>query len=78
MDEILWPAVIRFNGDDELAFIGNEDEWKSDADLYFQSYTDGDQFIDCDDYDCDCTVACGGNRSTSVGSSLSSRTMAMF
>ena len=46
MDKILWPAIIRFNGDDELVFIVDETEWKSDADLYFHSYADGDQFID--------------------------------
>ena len=46
MDKILWPAIIRFNGDDELAFIVDETEWRSDADLYFHSYADGDQFID--------------------------------
>ena len=39
MDKILWPAIIRFNGDDELAFIVDETEWRSDADLYFHLVT---------------------------------------
>ena len=43
---IIWPAIIRFNGDDELSFILDKNEWKSDADLYFHSYTEGDEFVD--------------------------------
>ena len=43
---IIWPAVIRFNGDDELSFIFDQNEWNADADLYFHSYAEGDEFID--------------------------------
>ncbi len=43
---IIWPAILRFNGDDELSFIFDQNEWKTDSDLYFHSYAEGDEFID--------------------------------
>ncbi len=44
---IYWPLIISFNGDDELSFINDENDWKSDSDLYFHSYAEGDEVIDC-------------------------------
>ena len=43
---ITWPAVIKYQGDDELTFISDEKEWELDPDLHFHPYTEGDVFID--------------------------------
>ena len=43
---VTWPAIIKYVGEHELAFIENENEWLVDPDLHFPSYTSGDQIID--------------------------------
>ena len=43
---ILWPAIIKYEGESELTFISSESEWECDPDLHFFSYEDGDVLID--------------------------------
>lgn len=43
---IIWPAVIKYEGEGELAFVPNESEWISNSDLHLASYVDGDLLID--------------------------------
>lgn len=41
-----WPAVIRYDGDDELTVIGSDAEWRRDADQHLYGLTGGDVLID--------------------------------
>ncbi len=43
---ISWPAIISYEGDDELTFISDEREWEIDPDLNFHPYSEGDVVID--------------------------------
>ena len=43
---INWPAVIKFNGDDELVYIGSEEEWIRDAASHLYNHSDDDCLID--------------------------------
>ena len=43
---INWPAIIKYNGDDELGYVANESEWSNDADLSLITYDDNDVLID--------------------------------
>jgi hypothetical protein len=43
---INWPAVIHFDGDDELVFISSQSEWSSDAESLLYNYSSGDRLID--------------------------------
>lgn len=42
---INWPAVIKYSGDNELAFVSSEKEWNEDPDLHF-FYEPDDYLID--------------------------------
>ncbi len=43
---INWPAVINYDGDDELIYIGSYDEWIRDAESHLYNHKDGDRLID--------------------------------
>jgi hypothetical protein len=43
---INWPAVIHFDGDDELVFIGSQSEWNSDAESLLYNHSSNDRLID--------------------------------
>ena len=43
---IKWPAVIKYNGDDELVYVSSEDEWIRDAASHLYNHSDGDCLID--------------------------------
>lgn len=42
---INWPAIIKYSGDDELAFVSSQKEWDEDPDLHF-FYEPDDCLID--------------------------------
>lgn len=41
-----WPAIIKYEGENELAFVSDLHEWQADRDLSSYSYHDGDMLID--------------------------------
>ena len=43
---INWPAVIKFDGDDELTYIGSADEWLRDAPSLLYHHKGDDYLID--------------------------------
>lgn len=43
---IVWPAVIKFCGDDELLFIKDESTWLADDDLSAYAYAEDDVLVD--------------------------------
>ena len=43
---INWPAVIKYNGDDELIYIGSNEEWMRDADSHLYNHSRDDYLID--------------------------------
>lgn len=43
---ISWPAVIIFDGDDELTYIGSEEEWQHDAQSLLYHHKGDDYLID--------------------------------
>jgi len=45
-DSIDWPAVIKFEGDDELLYVGSGQEWASDANLHACRYSQDDCLVD--------------------------------
>jgi Cu/Ag efflux pump CusA len=43
---IHWPAAIKYDGDDELSFIGSEQEWTRDAGSLLYNHKGDDYLID--------------------------------
>lgn len=43
---INWPAVIQFEGDDELVFVGSEADWSKDAESLLYNHSGNDRLID--------------------------------
>lgn len=43
---ILWPAIIKYEGESELTFVDSASEWESDVDLHCFSYEEGDRLVD--------------------------------
>ena len=43
---INWPAVIVYDGDDELVYVGSEKEWIRDAESHLYNHNNGDRLID--------------------------------
>ncbi len=43
---INWPAVIIYEGDDELTYVGSEEEWIRDAESHLYNHKNGDLLID--------------------------------
>jgi hypothetical protein len=43
---IVWPVVIKYEGESELTFVSSQSQWDCDADLHHFSYETGDMLID--------------------------------
>lgn len=43
---INWPVVIKLDGDDELAYVGSEEEWMRDAESHMYNHKGDDYLID--------------------------------
>jgi hypothetical protein len=43
---INWPAVIHYDGDDELVYVDSEQEWSRDAESHLYNHKEGDRLID--------------------------------
>ena len=43
---ISWPAVIQFDGDNELVFVGSQTDWSKDAESLLYNHSGGDRLID--------------------------------
>jgi hypothetical protein len=43
---IEWPAVVKYEGDDELTFIDSENEWMHDSACYLYNHTETSFLID--------------------------------
>ena len=41
-----WPAVIQYEGDDELTFIASEKDWMRDARSYLYNHSGSNHLID--------------------------------
>ena len=41
-----WPALIKFDGDDELACVATEEAWQRDAESYLYGHRGDDVLID--------------------------------
>jgi len=45
-ESINWPAILKYKGENELAYIPSQSDWESDADLHVFAYEIEDQLID--------------------------------
>lgn len=45
---IKWPAIIKYQGDNELTYISSGSEWETDQDLHAAVYEADDRLIDSD------------------------------
>jgi len=43
---INWPAVIKYDGDDELTYVGSDVEWMRDAESHLYHHNGDDRLID--------------------------------
>lgn len=43
---INWPAILKYKGENELAYVSSRSDWDSDADLHALAYEIDDQLID--------------------------------
>ena len=43
---ITWPAVIKYDGDNELGYVASQDEWESGGSISEMHYRPEDQMID--------------------------------
>lgn len=43
---IIWPALLKFTGDDELLFVANQQAWDSEASVYAASSQPEDILVD--------------------------------
>lgn len=43
---INWPAVIKFEGEDEMTYVSSQSEWDTDPDLHYFSYQPEDMLVD--------------------------------
>ena len=43
---IIWPAILKYDGDAELAFIADQAAWNNDPHLHNASYVADDMLID--------------------------------
>lgn len=43
---INWPAVIKSDGDDELTYVGSEEEWLRDAESHLYNHNGDDRLMD--------------------------------
>jgi hypothetical protein len=47
---INWPVVIKFDGDDELIYVGTEEQWQHDAQSHVYNHKGDDVLIDSSGY----------------------------
>ncbi len=45
-----WPAVIKYEGDDELTYIASEEQWKRDAGSHLYNHSGNNYLIDSNGY----------------------------
>ena len=45
-NSIIWPAVLKCSGDDELIYIASEEKWHKEEELHLASYNETDVLID--------------------------------
>lgn len=43
---VVWPAVLKYEGDQELSVVADRHSWESDADLHCFGFQPGDVLID--------------------------------
>ncbi len=43
---IVWPAIVKYAGSDELAYVASEQDWTGDPHLSRYRYETGDKLID--------------------------------
>ncbi|MDN3652301.1 DUF4144 family protein [Thalassotalea ponticola] len=43
---INWPAIIKHDGEDELIYIANREQWLNDEEMLLYFFTDADVLID--------------------------------
>lgn len=43
---IVWPAIIKYEGESELTVVDSASEWECDADLHCFSYEEGNRLVD--------------------------------
>jgi hypothetical protein len=43
---IEWPAVIKYEGDDELTYVASETEWVRDSAMYLYNHSGNNSLID--------------------------------
>ena len=46
ISQVQWPAVIQYQGDEELAYFSSEADWQADAELQHAPFTKQDRLID--------------------------------
>lgn len=45
---ITWPAILKYDGENELVFILNQAQWNKDPDLFYYAYESDDFLLDSD------------------------------
>ncbi|MBT7445851.1 MAG: hypothetical protein HN790_17995 [Methylococcales bacterium] len=43
---VSWPAIIHYEGDDELSYVENEHDWLNNEVFHRGLYNQGDQLVD--------------------------------
>ncbi|MBV7262504.1 hypothetical protein KCG43_10910 [Photobacterium sp. WH24] len=43
---VVWPAVLKYEGDQELSVVADRHTWESDSDLHCFGFQPGDALID--------------------------------
>lgn len=43
---ITWPAILKYDGENELVFIANQAQWNKDPDLFYYAYESDDLLLD--------------------------------
>lgn len=43
---VVWPAMVKFDGDPELDYLADEIEWKRESELHYLGYQEDDVIID--------------------------------
>ena len=43
---VIWPAIVKFDGDPELDYISDEKKWEIESELHYLGYQDKDILID--------------------------------
>ena len=43
---VVWPAMVKFDGDPELDYLADEIEWKRESELHYLGYQEEDVLID--------------------------------